>query len=297
MKASSCLFFGLLGLVSGGAERARERETNDGSARTLKGSKGSLLSAAKGGKGMTMEGGKGGGMGMAMTMDAPTSKSKKANSSKAKISVPTAPPTMSASTGTEFSIHPVRTDLFVPALLTLNLFRCTKCKPAPPTRVMSTAVTLNPYEIAYVIVQTDIPTSEEIHAAVNATKQYLYSTFDVLYPSMTGFETMLIATNFVINAPYEIEYRSTIRLEMGSAVPSLDDLNAQLQEVFTLSKGAYLASLARDLDPENIFGTWSGHAAKAVAADVCEARAHAHLFSFLCCCVSSTNDGRGHHIS
>lgn len=139
---------------------------------------------------------------------------------------------------------------------------------------------------------TYIPSVEEVDGVVNVTKQYLSSTFDFLFPSMTVFETNKIADRLMLNAPYEIEYRSTIRvrLEVGSALPSLDELNSELQTAFTLSKGAYLTLLMGELDQDNLFSKCLGHIATTAAADVCEANAYARFSFFFALFQETTTD-------
>jgi hypothetical protein len=106
-----------------------------------------------------------------------------------------------------------------------------------------------------VVALTYIPSTEEVDGAVNATQQFLSALFQGLYPNMVGFETAKVSDRLMLNAPYEIVYNSTIDFQPGTTVPSVDELNAQLQTAFTGSDKASYLSLLAELGPNNIFCT------------------------------------------
>jgi hypothetical protein len=62
-----------------------------------------------------------------------------------------------------------------------------------------------------------------------------------------------VSDRLMLNAPYEIVYNSTIDFEPGTAVPSLDELNSQLQTAFTGDTKALYLSMLVELGPDNIF--------------------------------------------
>jgi hypothetical protein len=131
------------------------------------------------------------------------------------------------------------------------------CTTAAPIPGGQSSVTLTLYQIGYVVSLTYIPSTEEVDGVVNATQQFLSGLFQGLYSNMIGFETTKVSDRLMLNAPYEIVYNSTIDFAPGTAVPSLDELNSQLQTAFTGdAKASYLTLLA-ELGPENIFGKWT----------------------------------------
>jgi hypothetical protein len=145
-------------------------------------------------------------------------------------------------------------------VLNENLVLLTRCfalvsSPVAPAPGGSTSVTLTLYQIGYVVSLTAIPSTTEVDGVVNVTQQFLSSLFQTLYPTMAGFETVKVSDKLQLNAPYEIVYNSTVVFQAGSTLPSLEELNSQLQTAFTGETKTEYLSLLANLGPDNIFCT------------------------------------------
>jgi hypothetical protein len=109
-----------------------------------------------------------------------------------------------------------------------------------------------------------------VDGVVNVTQQFLSSLFQALYPTMAGFETVKVSDKLQLNAPYEIVYNSTIEFQAGSTVPSVEDLDSQLQIAFTGDTKTEYLSLLAGLGPDNVFCTSiSSHYAGANSQTLC----------------------------
>jgi len=121
--------------------------------------------------------------------------------------------------------------------------------------------TLAPFEIAYTIAQTDIPTISDYDGVTALTSTYIQDSFRNEFVNMATVDfatatTVRTGEDFILNQPVQVFYATNVSFAGSSqALPALSDLETMLEMYFTTQGDAYLTML-QGLQG-NIFSTTS----------------------------------------
>jgi len=117
----------------------------------------------------------------------------------------------------------------------------------------SVTIPMSVYQIGYQVTLAYIPSVTEVDAVVGVTQVYLDEVFKTVYSNLLSVETLKVSDRLMLNAPYEIVYNSTAVFQLGSTIPSLEELNAALQQTFTGDGATAYISLLAGLGQDNAF--------------------------------------------
>lgn len=131
----------------------------------------------------------------------------------------------------------------------------------PVTRMAGAEIVFaTPYEVAFTIIQTDIPRTEDYDGLTAFTSGYLEGVFDVSLGSTYDFvasDTSRITEVFELNMPVRVAFNTSVTVDTsaGGGIPSQSELDAILNQVFVTGAADYISALG-ELQG-NIFSTTS----------------------------------------
>lgn len=124
---------------------------------------------------------------------------------------------------------------------------------------------MTPFEIAYTIAQTDIPSISDYDGVTAVTDRYISESFNEEFaggPSIVSFigsTTQRTGEDFNLNQPVQVFYLTNVSFPASSdTIPGIPELDNFLQEYFTGGNAdVYLAALQALSAEDNLFGTTS----------------------------------------